>query len=138
MLHAQCHCRACQHFTGGAPNLFVLVNPEDFRYLFQPAASFRKPGLENPVTREFCARCGPQLLTRRPGLRQFVLKVGTLDDPSLFAGPHIAIFTAEMQPFHLIPEGVKCYETLPPRKAFAPICGPTSVRNRCQIGAESV
>ena len=25
VLRAQCHCRACQHISGGAPNLFMLT-----------------------------------------------------------------------------------------------------------------
>jgi hypothetical protein len=29
---AQCHCRACQHISGGAPNLFMLMPAEGFAY----------------------------------------------------------------------------------------------------------
>lgn len=111
----QCHCRACQHFSGGAPNLFVLVDPEAFRYVSGEVTRFTRPGLDKPVTREFCATCGTQLVTRRPGLRQLVVKVGTFDDPSRYDGPNFAIFTNEMQPFHLIPEGVPAFEFLPER-----------------------
>ena len=100
---------------GGTPNLFILVNPEQFRYRSGTPASFRKPDLERPVIREFCKHCGTQLVTRRPGLHQIVVKVGTLDDPSLFDGPSIAIFTNEMQRFHPIPEGIARFETLPDR-----------------------
>ena len=114
-LTGQCHCRACQHFSGGAPNIFMLVEPDRFLYVAAPPASFRKAGLENAVTREFCSACGTQIVTRRPGLRQLVVKVGTLDDPSLIDGPSFAIFTGEMQRFHLIADGVAQYETLPPR-----------------------
>ena len=32
VLRAQCHCRACQYFSGGAPNLFMLVPAEGFAY----------------------------------------------------------------------------------------------------------
>jgi hypothetical protein len=39
------------------------------------------------------------------------LKIGTLDDPSVYGGAQMAIFTAEGQPFHLIADGV------PPLKA---------------------
>ncbi|HEY2533485.1 MAG TPA: GFA family protein [Xanthobacteraceae bacterium] len=27
---AQCHCRTCQHISGGAPNLFMLMPAEEF------------------------------------------------------------------------------------------------------------
>ena len=44
-----------------------------------------------------------------------ILKVGTLDDPSLFGAPRIAIYTIDKQPFHMIPEGVLAFERQPPR-----------------------
>ena len=37
----------------------------------------------------------------------------TLDDPSLFGGPEMAIFTIDMQSFHQIPEGVPSFERTP-------------------------
>jgi hypothetical protein len=39
-----------------------------------------------------------------------VLKIGTLDDPSVYGGAQKAIFTAEGQPFHLIADGVPAFE----------------------------
>jgi hypothetical protein len=41
-------------------------------------------------------------------------KIGTLDDPSIYGGARMAIFTAEGQPFHIIPDGVPAFEGLPP------------------------
>jgi hypothetical protein len=55
-------------------------------------------------------------LVRRPGRRPVVLKIGTLDDPSVFGGAQMAIFTAEGQPFHLIADGPPAFEGLPPRQ----------------------
>jgi hypothetical protein len=55
-------------------------------------------------------------MSRRPGLRPVVLKIGTLDDPSVYSGAEKAIFTAEGQPFHLIADGVPAFEGLPPRQ----------------------
>ena len=67
------------------------------------------------MTREFCAECGTHLITRRPGLPPVVLKIGTLDDPSLYGGAQMAIFTAEGQPFHLVADGTPAFAGLPPR-----------------------
>jgi hypothetical protein len=53
------------------------------------------------------------MITRRPAV---VLKIGTLDDPSVYGGAQMAIFTAEGQPFHLIADGVPAFERLPPRQ----------------------
>jgi hypothetical protein len=61
-----------------------------------------------------CSQAGTP--ARRPGLRRLVLKIGTLDDPSVYGGAQQAIFTAEGQPFHLIANGVPAFEGLPPRQ----------------------
>src|SRR5262249_33749938 len=83
-LKAQCHCRECQYISGGAPNMFMLMPPDGFRYVSGAPKTFARSDLEQPVTREFCETCGTHIVTRRPGLNFVVLKVGTLDDPSLF------------------------------------------------------
>jgi hypothetical protein len=44
-----------------------------------------------------------------------ILKVGTLDDPSLFGTPQMAIFTVDQQAFHQIPERIPSFERLPKR-----------------------
>ena len=42
-----------------------------------------------------------------------ILKVGTLDDPSVFGQPGMAIFTIDKQAFHVIPEGLPAFERFP-------------------------
>ena len=115
MLKAQCHCRACQHISGGAPNMFMLMPPDGFHYTKGRPKQFKRKDLENAVTREFCAECGTHMVTLRPGLPAVVLKVGTLDDPALFGEPKMAIFTEDRQVFHYIPEEMPVFEKLPPR-----------------------
>ncbi len=44
-----------------------------------------------------------------------ILKVGTLDEPSQFGMPQMAIFTVDKQPFHQIPPGIPSFERLPKR-----------------------
>ncbi|MCA0319256.1 MAG: GFA family protein [Proteobacteria bacterium] len=116
VLRAQCHCRACQHISGGAPNMFMLMPPDGFSYTAGTPKTFTRKDLDNPVTREFCAECGTHVATRRPGLPMVILKAGTLDDPAAYGMPQMAIFTAEMQPFHCIPEGLPRFEGLPPTR----------------------
>jgi hypothetical protein len=65
------------------------------------------------VTREFCPDCGTHILTRAKGFPAVILKVGTFDDPKLFGGPEMAIFTIDKQPFHSIPDGVPAFERFP-------------------------
>lgn len=112
---AQCHCRACQHISGGGPNYFALVNPDHVALTKGALAQFTRDDLDNAVTRSFCATCGTHVFTQRPGLPQWVLKIGTLDDPSAFKGPQAAIFTEDAQPFHVIPKGLPAFPKLPPR-----------------------
>lgn len=103
----QCHCRECQYVSGGGPNIFMVLPSAAFRYVEGEPKSFARPDLEHPATREFCANCGTHILTRtprNPGV--VILKVGTLDDPSVFGQPQMAIWTDDKQPFHLIAEGV--------------------------------
>jgi hypothetical protein len=42
-----------------------------------------------------------------------VIKVGTLDDPTVFSGPEMAIYTVDKQSFHQIPQGLPSFERLP-------------------------
>lgn len=116
MLKAQCHCRACQHITGGAPNYFMLLPVAGFRWTQGQPKTFTRPDKENAVTRAFCETCGTHLTTSRPGLDAVILKVGTLDDPAQYGAPMIAIFTEEEQAFHLVAPGVPKFDKLPPSR----------------------
>jgi hypothetical protein len=109
----QCHCRECQYISGGAENLFMIMPSSGFRYVEGGPKQFSRSDLESPVTREFCAECGTHIITRvaDPGI--VVLKVGTLDDPSVYGGPQAAIYTKDAQPWHLMPEGAPQFPGLP-------------------------
>ena len=114
MLKASCHCRECQYISGGGPNYFMLMPKDGFRWTSGTPKQYTRSDLENPVTREFCVNCGTHVRTMLKGRDQIVLKVGTLDDPSIFE-PKIAIYTVDIQPFHVIAEGVPTFERLPAR-----------------------
>jgi hypothetical protein len=115
MRKGQCHCRECQFITGGAPNMFVVMPSAGFAYTKGAPKEFTRGDLENPVTREFCPDCGTHMATRPPGRPVIVVKVGTLDDPKLYGGPQMAIFTIDKQPFHQIPDGLPAFERMPQR-----------------------
>ncbi|MEA2910531.1 MAG: hypothetical protein QOJ15_2612 [Bradyrhizobium sp.] len=95
--------------------MFMLMPIGGFSYSKGTPKQFTRSDLKAAVTREFCAECGTHLTTQRPGLPAVILKVGTLDDPSLFAAPQMAIFTIDKQAFHQIPEGLPSFERLPKR-----------------------
>ncbi len=109
----QCHCRECQYITGGNPNIIMVFASNGFRFTKGEPKAFARDDLLAPVTRLFCPTCGTAIGTRtRRRPNSIILKVGTLDDPSVFK-PQAAIFTIDKQPFHFIPEGLPSFERLP-------------------------
>lgn len=111
-LRGQCFCRECQYITGGDSVLIIGVPENGFRVTRGELKPFRRKDLERPVTREFCPNCGTHVLTRAmPGM--VMIKIGTLDDPSVFGKPDMAIFTCDKQAYHRLPEGVPTFERLP-------------------------
>ena len=112
-MRAQCHCRECQYLSGGGPNHFMMLPADGFTYTRGAPARFTRDDIPNPVTREFCGNCGTQLVSRLRGLPSIILKVGTLDDPEVYAAPQMAIFLCDSQPFHHVPEGIAAFERTP-------------------------
>ena len=100
LMKAQCHCRECQHITGGSPNVFMAMPIPGFRYTQGAPQQFTRSDLERAVT-------------RAPGFPAVIIKVGSMDDPSLYGGPMLAIYTCDKQAFHRIPEGIATFEKLP-------------------------
>ena len=84
---------------------------DGFKYTKGEVKQFTRNDLENPRTRDFCPNCGTHILTRSPNLPTgLFIKVGTMDDPSLYGKPAVAIQTADAQEFHHIPEDAKTFE----------------------------
>lgn len=113
IMQAMCLCRECQYITGGGPNMFMLMPADGFAYTKGEARAFARSDLERPMRREFCAKCGTHVVTRPP-MAAIVVKVGTLDDPSVFK-PSMAIHTLDKQACHALPEGLPAFDRLPGR-----------------------
>ena len=114
MFKGQCHCRECQYFSGGSVNVIMAVAEAGFAYSKGAPKSFTRSDLDKPVTREFCPDCGTHILAKSPSLPgTLILKVGTLDNPSAFGNPEVAIFAIDRQSFHQIPEGIPTFERGP-------------------------
>ena len=46
MLRAQCHCRQCQYFSGGGPNLFLVTPTAGFTFTQGEPARFTRSDLK--------------------------------------------------------------------------------------------
>ena len=111
-MRGQCFCRECQYITGGDSLLIMGVPEEGFRVTKGALKSFKRSDIENGVTREFCPNCGTHVTTlAMPGM--VMIKVGTLDDPSIFEGPQMAIYTCDKQAYHHVPTDIPTFEKLP-------------------------
>jgi hypothetical protein len=84
-----------------------------FSYTKGTPKKFTRTDLPRPVTREFCGECGTHIVTRPQGFPAVIVKVGSLDDPSQFGGPDMAIYTIDKQAFHQIASGLPAFERLP-------------------------
>lgn len=115
LFKGQCHCRECQYISGGQTNMVMGMPAASFSYTKGEAKAFQRTDLENPVTREFCGDCGTHIVAFASGGQEGpkMLKIGTLDDPSVFGAAQMAIFTIDQQSFHHIPEGIPTFERMP-------------------------
>ena len=113
-LRAQCHCRECQYYSGGGPNYFMLGAQSEFRFTKGEPRDFTRPDLDQPVHRQFCPTCMTSLVTLLDN-GTVVMKAGTLDDPSDYAGPQAAIYMCDTTFYQTVPDGVPTFDKLPPR-----------------------
>ncbi len=116
IVRAQCHCRECQYFSGGAPSPFLLIPKSGFAITMGRPQTFARSDIESPVTRQFCGTCGTLIVNQSRDGTGMVVRAGTLDDPTWFEAAQLAIFTKDAQPFHEIPEDLPAFETLPSRR----------------------
>ncbi|MFT4613322.1 MAG: hypothetical protein ACI9NT_000460 [Bacteroidia bacterium] len=114
LMRGLCLCRECQYISGGGANVALAMPASGFRYIKGEPKSFARSDLESPVKREFCPDCGTSLASLPPTLADMViLKVGTLDDPSVFGAPDLAFFAVDRQSFHYLPEDLPTYDHFP-------------------------
>ena len=111
---SQCYCRECQYISGGHPNMIIALSATGLSYTQGSPAAFERPGMNLPAVREFCGRCGTHILSRVPSFPDFVMvKVGTLDDPSICTRPRANAQLADAQPFHYIDPAVPGHQRWP-------------------------
>ena len=109
-----CHCRACQHSTGGGPNYVAIAPKGSLEVTKGTARTYHsKADSGADIGRAFCADCGSPLWSE-PGadLPIMAVKAGALDDPSGLT-PSMHIYTEAAQPWHLMHEGLPAFPRSP-------------------------
>lgn len=114
---AVCYCRECQHASGGGPNYVVLARRTAFEVLKgEPRIHHAAAESGNDIGRAFCGTCGSPLWSETTDGTPFMpVKAGALDDAADLRATS-AVFTCEAQPWHLMHEGVRSFEKMPPRR----------------------
>ncbi len=114
VFHFACHCTDCQRTNGGAPTLGVAVPQSALTVTHGAPKDFSVAGDSGrEVRRSFCDTCGSPLFSwpeAMPGM--VVIKVGALDDPSLYK-PQIDMFMASARPWHAPHEGAAQFDRSP-------------------------
>jgi hypothetical protein len=114
LMSGLCLCSTCQKISGGGGNFFMAVDAAGFQFTAGNPKSFNKNDRPGSPTRHFCDVCGVHLTARSDRAPSAVLvKVGTLDDPSVFKVPQLVTWTSEMQAFHLLAAGVPAHPEFP-------------------------
>lgn len=108
-----CHCTACQHWSGSAFSIVVLVRATAFRLSGGELRPIRRTADSGrAVTRLVCPECASWVCNAvRPGDDQRV-RAGTLDDIS-WVHPTMHFWTRSKQPWITLPEGDQTFETEP-------------------------
>jgi hypothetical protein len=102
-----CHCRLCQRSTG-APVLAWATLPIA-SFAWERGAPRSYASSERGI-RDFCARCGTQILFRRPGAPPTLdVNLASLDDPAAIA-PEYHIWTQSRVRWLLLADALPRYD----------------------------
>lgn len=117
LLMFKCHCRDCQHVSGGGFVPGVLLPAEAFRVTKGAVKYHFTPSLAGGLhKRGFCADCGSRLTGGESATepRPWVgVTVGSLDDPSWFR-PQMDFFVCDVQPWDLMDPATPKFDQYPP------------------------
>jgi hypothetical protein len=113
MFSGLCCCRNCQHMTGTGQNPVLAVPKDAFRVTKGEPRYYDVIGdTGNPVRHAFCGDCGAPLFGQ-PAAAPFTgIKVGSLDDPSIFK-PGAVLYTELAHSWVVLPDVTK-FPKMPP------------------------
>jgi hypothetical protein len=113
----KCHCRDCQHITGGpfvsgllVPRAAFRLTKGELKYHFTPSLAGGRH------KRGFCADCGSRMTGGESDSQQtdFVgVTAGSLHDPSWFKA-EMDFFVSDAQPWDLMDPAIPKFDFYPP------------------------
>ena len=125
---ANCHCRSCQHATGGAFAGVILV-PTEALEISGDYAEYSAPGDSgHQVSRGFCQQCGTTVFAHTSRIKSMrPVYAITLDNPEQFV-PSLDAWTDFAQPWVVMDSDLPKYKRdlpaecagLPPPKSRRP------------------
>jgi hypothetical protein len=111
-----CHCRDCQHVSGGTGAPVIVVRKRAFRFTKgEPKYHFTQSIKRGNHKRGFCAECGSRLTGGETDRAMPIIAVtaGSLDDPSWYRPQHDA-FISQAQPWDVRDPKLPKSEQYPP------------------------
>lgn len=109
-----CFCRECQYVSGGGPSHTIIMLSKDINITQGESTEYWTVSAKGRrVARVFCEKCGTPLFARNERLPQYLaVKVGSLDDPSIFE-PQANIWIKSAQPWHHLDASVSRFKENP-------------------------
>lgn len=109
-----CHCQTCQKVSGSPFSVELMCPDAGFETKGDAAVYTVSGDSGSAVHRYSCAKCGSGVyLTCDSDPGYIFLKAGALDE-SVKVKPEMHIFTAHMQPWVKIDDGLPRFEGMPP------------------------
>ena len=115
LMVGECHCGQCQKNCGGS-GASLTIYPKDAVRITKGSLRFYATTADsgNNVNRGFCQNCGtPVMSTLDRSDEIVVVKLGALDDPSVFT-PQVVFWTSEAHAWTKFPDGTVQHEANPP------------------------
>ena len=110
-----CHCSRCRKAGGSAFASNAVVAADDF-VVVQGEDALKTFAASSGLQRVFCCHCGSPIISRREGVPQVRVRLGTLDTP-LGQGPQTHIYTDSKADWWEIRDELPRYPDAPPRPA---------------------
>ena len=108
-----CHCTRCRKASGSAFASNAVVALDDF-VVTAGADALKTFVAETGLHRSFCGNCGSPIISRREGVAQVRVRLGTLDAP-LGQGPQAHIYVDSKADWWEIHDQLPQYPEAPPR-----------------------